>query len=73
MTDEADKSKEGEERRRERIHPMKHIIACVFGLLLVCCSATLSPPTSLAVLIALSSPTPTLVSKFGPTKKKGTK
>ena len=46
---------------------MKRIVACVFGLLLVGCSATLPPPTSLAVLIALSSPTPTLISDYEPT------
>lgn len=46
---------------------MKRIVACVFGLLLVGCSATLPPPTNLGVLIALSSPTPTLISKFEPT------
>jgi hypothetical protein len=66
MTDEPDKGGKG-------FNPMKRIVACVFGLLLVGCGATLPPPTNLAVLIALSSPTPTLVSKFEPTKKKGAK
>ena len=47
---------------------MKRIFACVFGLLLVGCSATLPPPTNLAALIALSSPTPTLISEFEPKK-----
>jgi type IV pilus biogenesis protein CpaD/CtpE len=61
MTDEADKAGKG-------FTPMKRIIACVFGLLLVGCSATLPPLTSLAVLIALSSPTPTLISEFDPKK-----
>ena len=60
MTDEADKAGKG-------FNPMKRIVACVFGLLLVGCSATLPPPTSLAVLIALSSPTPTLISDYEPT------
>ena len=46
---------------------MNRIRACVFGLLLVGCGATLPPPTSLAVLIALSSPTPTLISDYEPT------
>src|SRR5262245_56872716 len=46
---------------------MKRTVACVFGLLLVGCGATLPPLTNLAVLIALSSPTPTLVSEFEPT------
>jgi len=36
MTDEANKA---------RIHPMKNIAACIFGLLLVGCGATLPPPT----------------------------
>lgn len=62
MTDEADKAGKG-------FNPMKRIVACVFGLLLVGCSATLPPPTSLAVLIALSSPTPTLISDYEPTWK----
>jgi len=59
---------------KARIHTMKNIAACIFGLFLVCCGATLPPPTNLAVLIALSSPTPILVSEFEPkkaTKKKG--
>ncbi|HKQ91900.1 MAG TPA: thermonuclease family protein [Blastocatellia bacterium] len=46
---------------------MKRIVACLFGLLLVGCGATLPPPTNLAVLIALSSPTPTLISDYEPT------
>ena len=53
---------------------MKRIVSCIFGLFLVCCGATLPPPTNLAVLIALSSPTPILVSEFEPkksAKKKG--
>jgi endonuclease YncB( thermonuclease family) len=41
--------------------------AWVFGLLIVGCGATLPPPTNLAVLIALSSPTPTLISDNEPT------
>jgi endonuclease YncB( thermonuclease family) len=41
--------------------------AWVFGLLIVGCGATLPPPTNLAVLIALSSPTPTLISDYEPT------
>jgi endonuclease YncB( thermonuclease family) len=56
MTDELDKS--GKPKRWA---------AWVFGLLLVGCSATLPPPTNLAVLIALSSPTPTLISDYEPT------
>jgi hypothetical protein len=59
---------------KARIHTMKNIAACIFGLFLVCCGATLPPPTNLAVLIALSSPTPILVSEFEPkksAKKKG--
>jgi endonuclease YncB( thermonuclease family) len=60
MTDEPDKAGKG-------FTPMKGIFACVFGLLLVGCGATLPPPTSLAVLIALSSPTPTLISDYDPT------
>jgi len=56
MTDERDKS--GKPKRWA---------AWVFGLLLVGCSATLPPPTNSAVLIALSSPTPTLISDFEPT------
>ncbi|HKQ93064.1 MAG TPA: thermonuclease family protein [Blastocatellia bacterium] len=46
---------------------MKRIVAFIFGLLLVGCSATLPPPTNLAVLITLSSPTPTLISDYEPT------
>jgi endonuclease YncB( thermonuclease family) len=60
MTDEPNKA-------GERIHPMKRIVACIFCLLLFGCGATLPPPTSLAVLNALSLPTPTLVSEFEPT------
>ena len=51
--------------------PMKRIVACIFGLLLVGCGATLPPPTNLAVLIALTAPTPTMISESEPTKKKG--
>jgi endonuclease YncB( thermonuclease family) len=46
---------------------MKGIVAFIFGLLLIGCSATLPPPTNLAVLIALSSPTPALISDYEPT------
>src|SRR5262245_15182047 len=60
MTDEPDKAGKG-------FTPMKRIVAFIFGLLLVGCSATLPPPTKLAVLIALSSPTPTLISDYEPT------
>jgi endonuclease YncB( thermonuclease family) len=60
MTDEPDKAGKG-------FTPMKRIFAFIFGLLLVGCSATLPPPTNLAVLIALLSPTPTLISDFEPT------
>jgi len=42
--------------------------AWVFGLLLAGCGATLPPPSNLAVLIALSSPTPTLISESTPKK-----
>jgi len=56
MTDSPDKS----------VKPKKWA-AWVFGLLLVGCSATLPPPTNSAVLIALSSPIPTLISDFEPT------
>jgi hypothetical protein len=38
MTDEPDKAGKG-------FTPMKRIVACVFGLLLVGCGATLPPPT----------------------------
>jgi hypothetical protein len=55
MTDEPDKAGNG-------FTQMKRIVACIFGLSLVGGSATLPPPTNLAVLIALSSPTPTLIS-----------
>ena len=55
------------DKAEKRFTPMKHIIACLFSLLLFGCGATLSPPTSLAVLNALSLPTPTLVSEFEPT------
>jgi hypothetical protein len=54
---------------KARIHNMKNIAACIFGLFLVCCGAT--PPTNLAVLIALTAPTPTMISESEPTKKKG--
>jgi endonuclease YncB( thermonuclease family) len=60
MTDKPDKAGKG-------FTQMKRIVACIFGLLLVGCSATLPPPTNLAVLIALSSPTPTLISDNEPT------
>jgi hypothetical protein len=63
MTDEAN-NKAG-----KGFTSMKRIFACVFGLLLVGCSATLPPPTNLAVLIALTAPTPTMTSEFEPTKK----
>ena len=56
MTDESDKS--GKPKRWA---------TWVFSLLLVGCSAILPPPTNSAVLIALSSPTPTLISDFEPT------
>jgi hypothetical protein len=56
---------------KARIHTMKNIAACIFGLFLVCCGATLPPPTNLAVLIALTAPTPTMISESEPTKKKG--
>ena len=55
---------------------LKKWAAWAFGLLIVGCGAALPPPTNLAVLIALSSPTPILVSEFEPkkaTKKKGAK
>ena len=48
MTDSPDKAGKG-------FTPMKRIVACVFGLLLVGCGAT------------LSSPTPTLISEYEPT------
>jgi hypothetical protein len=57
MTDDLDKS--GKPKRWA---------AWVFGLLLVGCSAILPPPTNLAVLIALSSPTPTLTAEAEPKK-----
>ncbi len=38
---------------------LKKWAALVFGLLIAGCGAALPPPTNLAVLIALSSPTPT--------------
>src|SRR5262245_21415337 len=60
MTDSPDKAGKG-------FTPMKRIVACVFGLLLVGCGATLPSPTNSAVLIALSSPTPTLISESEPT------
>jgi hypothetical protein len=49
---------------------LKKWAAWVFSLLLVGCSAALPPPTNLAVLIALSSPIPTLTSDSAPKKKK---
>jgi len=69
MTDESD-NKAGKPKKgsAKGFIPMKKIVACVFGLLLVGCGATLPPPTNLVVLIALSSPTPTLISKFDPKK-----
>jgi|RhiMetdeSRZDD1v2_1073273.scaffolds.fasta_scaffold105079_9 hypothetical protein len=59
MTDEAD-NKAGK---------LKKWAALVFGLLLMGCGAALSPPTYLAVLIALTAPTPTMTSEFEPAKK----
>ena len=47
---------------------LKKWAAWVFGLLLAGCGATLPPPSNLAVLIALSSPTPTLISESTPKK-----
>jgi hypothetical protein len=63
MTDEAD-NKAGK---------LKKWATWVFGLLLAVCGATLPPPSNLAVLIALSSPTPALISESTPKKaaKKG--
>jgi len=58
MTDESDKAGKP-----------KKWASWVFGLLLVGCSATLPPPTNLAVLIALTAPTPTMTSESEPTKK----
>jgi len=57
MTDQPDKSRK-----------LKKWAAWVFGLLLVGCGAALPPPTNLAVLIALSAPTSTLISDFAPKK-----
>jgi hypothetical protein len=57
MTDEPDKAGKA-----------KKWAAWVFGLLLLGCGAALPPPTNLAVLIALSSPTATLISEFEPKK-----
>jgi endonuclease YncB( thermonuclease family) len=56
MTDEPDKTGK-----------LKKWAAWVFGLLIVGCGAALPPPTTLAVLIALSSPTPALISDYEPT------
>jgi endonuclease YncB( thermonuclease family) len=53
----------------EMIHPMKHIAACIFGLLLSGFSAMLPPPTYSAVWDALLSPTPTLIAESAPTWK----
>jgi hypothetical protein len=39
--------------------------------LIVGCGAALPPPTNLAVLVALTAPTPTMISESEPTKKKG--
>ena len=61
MTDEAD-NKTGK---------LKKWAAWAFGLLIVGCGAALPPPTNLAVLIALTAPTPTMISESEPTKKKG--
>ena len=47
---------------------LKKWAAWVFGLLIVGCGAALPPPTNLAVLIALSSPTPTLTAESEPKK-----
>ncbi|HEV2664547.1 MAG TPA: hypothetical protein VG324_06535 [Blastocatellia bacterium] len=68
MTGEPDKAGESKKRPGEGTHTMKRILACVFGLLILGCIATLPPPGNLAVLIALSSPTPTLISEFEPKK-----
>lgn len=46
---------------------MKRIVAYIFGLLLVGCGATILAPTNLAVVNALSSPTPTLFFEYEPT------
>jgi hypothetical protein len=61
MTDEAD-NKTGK---------LKKWAAWAFGLLIVGCGAALPPPTNLAVLIALTAPTPTMISESESTKKKG--
>ena len=61
MTDETD-NKTGK---------LKKWSAWAFGLLIVGCGAALPPPTNLAVLIALTAPTPTMISESEPTKKKG--
>jgi hypothetical protein len=58
MTNEPDKSGK-----------LKKWAAWVFGLLIVGCGAALPPLTNLAVLIALTAPTPTLTSEVEPTKK----
>jgi hypothetical protein len=58
MTDEPDKAEK-----------LKKWAAWVFGLLIVGCGAALPSPTNLAVLIALTAPTPTMTSEFEPTKK----
>ena len=55
-------------RSRARIATQcKRLVACVCGAVAVGCSATLPPPINLAALIALSSPTPTLISDYEPT------
>src|SRR5262245_50122747 len=64
MPDEPDKAGHLKKGSAKGFTLMKHIVACVFGVLLVSCSATIPPHTNLAVLIALSSPTPTLISIF---------
>ena len=58
MTDEANKAGK-----------LKKWAAWFFCLLLVGSSAALPPPTNLAVLIALTAPTPTMTSESEPTKK----
>jgi len=48
---------------------MKHIAIFVFGIFLSGFSATLPPPSNMAVWDALSSPVPTLTSEYAPTWK----
>ena len=47
---------------------LKKWAAWAFGLLIVGCGAALPPPTNLAVLIALTAPTPTMISESTPKK-----